>query len=109
MRTTVRLIAVIAIVMASASPVLAQAHLTTPREFLGFNFGDDYQLANYQKMSAYWRQLAKESDRMIVQEMGKTAEGRTQLMVIVSSPQNLKNLARYREISRQLALAERSP
>ena len=103
MRTSVRLIAILLIALASSSPVHAQARLTTPKEFLGFNFGDDYQLANYQKMSAYWRKLATESDRILVQEIGKTAEGRTHLATIVSSPQNLRNLARYKEISRQMA------
>ncbi|HUF28416.1 MAG TPA: M14 metallopeptidase family protein [Gemmatimonadaceae bacterium] len=82
------------------------AGLTTPRAALGFDFGDDYQLANYQQLSAYWRTLARESDRMSLHEMGTTAEGRTQLMAIVTSPENHRNLARYKEISRRLALAE---
>src|SRR3970282_1485676 len=43
---------------------------------------------------------------MVVQEIGKTAEGRPQLMAIITSPQNHRNLARYQEISRRLALAE---
>jgi hypothetical protein len=38
--------------------------------------------------------------------MGKTAEGRTQWMAIVTSPENHRRLARYQEISRRLALAE---
>src|SRR5205814_5639247 len=90
----------------SAATLKAQTRITTPKEFLGFNFGDDYQLANYTRMSAYWRKLATESDRLRIVEIGKTAEGRTQLMVIVSSPANLRNLEHYRDISRRLALAE---
>ena len=43
---------------------------------------------------------------MVVQEIGKTAEGRPQLMAIVTSPENHRKLARYKEISRRLALAE---
>src|SRR4029079_540753 len=46
------------------------------------------------------------SDRLALHDMGKTAEGRTQWMAIVTSPANHRNLARYRDISRQLALAE---
>ncbi len=38
--------------------------------------------------------------------MGKTEEGRTQWMLIVSSPENLKNLDRYKAIAQQLAHAE---
>ncbi|HEY7475712.1 MAG TPA: M14 family metallopeptidase, partial [Vicinamibacterales bacterium] len=37
---------------------------------------------------------------------GKTAEGRDQLMAIVTSPANHQNLAKYKDISRRLALAE---
>jgi hypothetical protein len=81
-------------------------HVTTPKEALGFNFGDDYQLANYKRIEAYWKTLDKESDRMVLHDMGKTAEGRTQWMAIVTSPENHRKLARYREISRRLALAE---
>ena len=43
---------------------------------------------------------------MKVVEIGKTAEGRPQLMAIVTSPENFKKLDRYKEISRRLALAE---
>jgi hypothetical protein len=89
-----------------AEPLGAQARITSPREEFGHDFGDDYFLANYQQLAAYWRRLERESDRMIVQEIGRTAEGRPHLMAIVTSPQNHRNLARYREISRRLALAE---
>ncbi len=94
--------------LATATLVLAsaQGQITTPREQLGFNFGDDYQLANYTQIAAYWRKLDDESDRLIVEEIGKTAEGRSQLMAIVTSPANHRNLAKYKDISRRLALAE---
>ncbi len=88
------------------APSRAQGRVTTPKEQFGHNFGDDYFLANYQQIAAYWRKLDDESDRVVVQEIGKTAEGRPQLMAIVSSPENIKNLARYKDISRRLALAE---
>ena len=89
-----------------ASPICAQSHITTPKEEFGFNLGDDYQLANYKQISAYWRKLALQSSRISVQEIGKTAEGRPHLMAIVTSPENHANLPRYKEISRRLALAE---
>jgi hypothetical protein len=84
----------------------AQGRITTPKEFFGFNIGDDYQLANYTQFMGYWRKIDAESDRMVVQEIGKTAEGRPQLMAIVTAPENFRNLARYKEIARRLALAE---
>jgi hypothetical protein len=84
----------------------AQPPITPPKQQLGFNFGDDYQLANYKQIAEYWRRLDAESDRMVVQEIGKTAEGRPHLMAIVTSPANHKNLATYKDVSRRLALAE---
>jgi hypothetical protein len=102
-------VAVLVALSASSAPVAQQAtrpRITTPKEALGFNFGDDYQLANYTQIESYWKTLDKESDRMVLHDMGKTAEGRTQWMAIVTSPENHRKLTRYQEISRRLALAE---
>src|ERR1022692_3910891 len=80
--------------------------ITSPKEQLGFNIGDDYQLATYTQFEEYWKKLAKESKRMQLVDIGKTSEGRTEWMAIVTSPENFKHLARYKEIARKLALAE---
>ena len=80
--------------------------ITSPRQHFGFNIGDDYQLATYTQFAEYWRRLDKESDRMTVVEIGKTAEGRPQLMAIITSPQNHKSLDRYKTISRRLATVD---
>src|SRR5262249_49323439 len=89
-----------------AAPLLAQTKITTPKEQLGFNIGDDYQVANYTELEAYWKKLATESDRMKLVSIGKTEEGRDQWMAIISSPANMKNLEHYRQISARLAHAE---
>src|SRR4249920_1299539 len=102
--------AILLTVMLSASAVGAQtpqaAKITTPKEFFGFNIGDDWKLANYDQFQDYWKKIDAESDRMVVQEIGKTAEGRPQLMAIITSPENFKKLDRYKEIAKKLALAE---
>ena len=90
----------------SAQAAHAQGTITSPKQQFGFSIGDDYKLANYTQFEAYWRKLAKESNRMKLVEIGKTAEGRPQLMSIISSPANLAKLDRYKEISRKLAFAE---
>ncbi|GAB4456154.1 MAG: M14 family metallopeptidase [Armatimonadaceae bacterium] len=89
-----------------APAAVAQQKVTSPKEFFGFAIGDDYRLANYSRFVEYWRKLDAESDRMIVQEIGKSAEGRAQLMAIVTSPRNHKDLARYKTIAARLARAE---
>ncbi|MEV4658745.1 M14 family zinc carboxypeptidase [Micromonospora sp. NPDC049301] len=65
----------------------------------------DYKLATYEQIADYYRKLDKASDRMKLVEIGKTSEGRPQLMAIVSSKKNLKdaNLKRYRETSVRLS------
>ncbi|HET9401954.1 MAG TPA: M14 family zinc carboxypeptidase, partial [Candidatus Acidoferrales bacterium] len=84
----------------------AAPKLTSPKEFFGYEVGDDYQEVNYTKAEAYWKKLATQSDRMKMVDMGLTEEGRHQWMCIVSSPQNIKNLDHYKDISQRLARAE---
>jgi hypothetical protein len=96
----------VAFAPALVSAQSAAPKVTSPKEFFGFNIGDDWKLANYDQFVDYWKKIDAESDRMVVQEIGKTAEGRPQLMAIITSPENFKNLARYKEIARKLAMGE---
>ncbi len=89
-----------------APSLQGQDTITAPKEFFGHNIGDDYFLATYTRMKEYWELLARESDRMILQEAGTTEEGRPMVLAIITSPANHKNLGRFQEISRKLALAE---
>ncbi len=84
----------------------AQAPVTDPVTFFGHRIGADYVLPDYEQLVAYWRKLEAESDRLAVVDIGKTAEGRTQYMAIVTSPENHRNLERYRQIAERLARAE---
>ncbi|RLA31412.1 MAG: peptidase M14 [Gammaproteobacteria bacterium] len=69
----------------------------------GFEPGDDYKLASYEQMEVYYRQLAQESDRVQLREIGKTPLGRNLYLLTISSVENLANLEKYRSISEQLA------
>ena len=80
--------------------------LTSPSAHFGHEIGADYVLPDYTQFAAYWEKLARESDRMALDTIGMTAEGRPQLMAIVTSPANHQRLDRYKEIARRLALAE---
>ncbi|MEO6915494.1 MAG: M14 family metallopeptidase, partial [Chitinophagaceae bacterium] len=80
--------------------------IPTPKEHFGFNIGDNYKLANYTQTEAYFKKLAAASDRIKLEDIGMTEEGRHQYMLIVSSPENIKKLARYKEISQKLAHAD---
>ena len=94
----------------SLSPfVLAQekqkpaAKIPTPSEFLGFEVGADRKLADYKQISSYFKALAAASPRVQVEILGKTTLGEDMFMAVISTPENLANKAKYKEIARKLA------
>jgi len=94
---SVALLLVIHVIFAQSIP--------SPKDHFGFNIGDDYKLANYTQTEAYFKKLSA-SDRTMLVDIGLTEEGRHQYMLIVSSPENIKQLKRYKEISQQLGRAK---
>ena len=105
-RRSLHLVSLLTIVLSIAASAIAQSKVTTPKEQLGFNFGDDYQLANYTQLVDYWKKLAQQSDRMKLVEIGKSAEGRTMIMAIITAPENHRKLEHYKDIAKRLATAE---
>jgi len=87
------------------TPTFSQK-VPSPKEHFGFNIGDDYKLANYTQTEEYFKKIAATSDRTKLVDIGLTEEGRHEYMMVVSSPQNIKNLDRYKTISQKLARAE---
>lgn len=83
----------------------SSATITTPKAHFGFAIGDNYHLTTYSQTEAYFKKLAQESPRIHYVPIGKTEEGRDQCMLIVSAPENLQNLEKYRQISTTLARA----
>jgi hypothetical protein len=98
--------AFLAALVAGAAVAVAGAQTTvpTPESVIGWAPCADYKLATYETISDYVRKLDASSDRMQLFEIGKTAEGRTQILTVISSEENLKNLAKYKQIARSLAL-----
>ncbi len=98
----------LSLVMAGATAVAQTAPrpVTDPATVFKAKPGSDYFLANYTQVSDWLKRVAAESDRMKLVSIGKTAEGREQYMAVISSPENIRNLEKYRSISQQLALAK---
>ncbi|WP_028297988.1 M14 family metallopeptidase [Olivibacter sitiensis] len=86
--------------------VVAQQPVPSPKSHFGFAIGDDYQLTNYEQTEAYYKKLTAVSDRLSLENIGETEEGRKQYMLIISSPKNIQDLKKYKSISEKLALAE---
>jgi hypothetical protein len=93
-------------VLSACTLMAGNTDVTTPEEHFGHEIGADYVLPNYQQLSAYWETLADESPRMTLQTIGDSQEGRPQLMAIITSPANHRNLDRYRDIAERLARAD---
>ena len=53
----------------------AAATLPTPEQFFGFKIGADGELARYPKILEYFQLLAKQTDRVKYEELGKTTMG----------------------------------
>jgi len=83
-----------------------RAAVPTPAEHFGFTPGDDYKLADYGEIAGYFQKLAKSSDRMRLEEFGRSSEGRPLYVAFISAPENLRKLDRYRQISARLALGQ---
>lgn len=70
---------------------------------LGHKPGDDFYLASYDDVRGYFHKLAETSKRVKMLTIGKTTRGVDWEIAIVSSPQNLAQLEKYKDISRKLA------
>ncbi len=77
--------------------------VTSPEEFFGFTLGADRKLADWKELVGYYQKLAAESDRVRYEELGRTMEDRPFVMLTVSAPENLANLAEYKSIAAKLS------
>ncbi len=79
------------------------AEAPSPSVYLGFTVGTDRMLADFGQITSYFKALAANSDRVKFQSLGSSTQGRDLFMAIISSPENLANLAHYQGIARKLA------
>lgn len=87
----------------AAAAARAQAPITPPEAFFGFQPGTDRQIARWDRIVAYYELLGKESDRIKVVNLGPSTMGNPFLLVIVSSPENLARLEDLRRINLRLS------
>ena len=75
----------------------------TPDEFAGFPIGSDGNLLRWEKIVEYFRTVAAESDRVQVQDLGKSTNGNPFIMAAVSAPANLARLDEIQATQHRLA------
>ncbi len=85
------------------------AQVPAPAEFLGHEVGADHRLCNYTDMMRYFAAVDAASERVRVVDIGPTSYGQRMRMAVISSPQNLANVDRLREIAIALAHGTAAP
>ena len=100
----------LAIVLAVAGgwlvlPTSAQqsAQIPTPEQFFGFPMGTDRRLAHWDDMVRYYQTIAERSDRVVVENLGTTTMGEPYLLVVISTPDTIRDLPRFKTMQHQLA------
>ena len=89
---------------ASPAKPQAQAQITSPEKFFGFQMGADRKMARWDKMVEYYQQLEKESGgKLKVVNMGPTEMGNPFLLVIITSPANQAKLEQLRQMNLKLS------
>jgi hypothetical protein len=94
---------VCAIFLASIAAQAQEAAIPDPETFFGHKPGADYKLLRWDRIHDYFQLLGKSSDRIKIENLGKTTMGNPFILAVISSPANLANAARYKEIARKLA------
>jgi hypothetical protein len=75
----------------------------SPKDYLGFAPGDDRKLATWTEITGYFKKLCEDAKRIKWFSMGTSTEGRPFYYLVISSPDNLADLDRYRKIQSRLA------
>ena len=84
-------------------PNAATINVPAPENDLGFKIGTDRKLAKWERFVAYFEHLDAASDRLMVENLGKTTLGRPFIVATISAPENLKRLDELKLIQRRLA------
>jgi hypothetical protein len=95
--------AALLLLLSGAPAAQSRSGMPAPESVFGFTAGADYKLATYDQSIEYFRKLAAGSRSIKLVEAGKTSQGRTMYFALISSPKNLANLDRHREIWQRLA------
>ena len=102
MRSLLHLVAGVVLALPACSVAIGQ-HITTPSEHLGRPLGADFELADWNEVSSYYRKLGDESPNVLTLKAGETTEGRDFLITIISSQENLAQLDRIKSYAQTIA------
>nr|WP_294991680.1 M14 family metallopeptidase [uncultured Sediminibacterium sp.] len=82
------------------------ASIPTPASVIGHEVGEWH--VTHDRLVNYMKAVDAASDRVTIQQMGTTYEGRPQLALVITSPKNHQNLEKIRQQHVQLTQADKS-
>ena len=101
MKTEWRMLRTVSLLLALAAT--ASAAPPSPESVLGFRPGADRQLADWTQIVDYFHRLDAASDRVTVEEVGRTTEDRPFLVAVITSEKNMARLEEIRRANLRLA------
>lgn len=75
----------------------------TPEERIGHPVGADFKLARWETIVDYFVELGQLSDRILVEEVGRSTHDRPYIMATIASPDVLENLEEYKQLQRWMS------
>ena len=79
------------------------SQILSPERYFGFRMGEDKKLIGWEEIYSYFNYVDKNSDRVVVEELGKTTLGKPFILAIASSEKNIKEIQKLKTIQKQLA------
>jgi len=103
MRFAASFAVLLSLVLSALPAAQSNAGIPEPKSTFGFEPGADYKLATYEQSIEYFRKLDAASKYVTLVEAGRTTQGRPIYFALISSPDNLSHIERYRGIAQRLA------
>ena len=98
-----------AVLLIAAAVAAVAAPVPTPDSWFGHRMGADRKLVGWDKVVGYFDALAAGTERVRVERIGSTVDGRPMIAVFIADGSTLRNLDRYRDIQARLADPRRTP
>jgi hypothetical protein len=92
----------LSLLVAAVALTAHAATAPTPDSVLGLKLGEDRTLADWEQAQRYFKALDAASDRVRVDDVGRTTEGRPFLIVTITSEANQRRLEEIRQANLRL-------
>ena len=74
------------LLLAAFGLTACQAAVPSPESYFGQRMGSDHMVLDWEKVVGYFRTLQSSSDRIRVEELGQSTEGRPFIAATIASP-----------------------